>query len=147
MTVERLCAKHLASVAELERLCFSEPWSKNSLELLLRDGGVGFVAVEDGETLAYGGMTFVLDEGQITNIATHPSARRRGCARAILLSLCEYARKRGLEQIFLEVRQSNLAALNLYSQLGFEAVGERKGFYRAPVENAVIMKINLHRGE
>ena len=143
MHIVKMGSNHLPGVAELERLCFSEPWSQNSLELLLRDGAIGFVALEGESVVAYGGMTHVLDEGQITNIATHPSTRRRGFGEQIVRALCDFARERGLGEIFLEVRASNSGAIALYTKLGFERVGERRGFYRAPLEDAVIMKINL----
>ena len=67
----RLGEEHLASVAELERLCFSEPWSENALRLLMQDGAIGVVLLERGMVVAYGGMTTVLDEGAVTNIAVH----------------------------------------------------------------------------
>ena len=143
MQIVKMGSKHLPGVAELERLCFSEPWSQKSLELLLRDGAIGFVALEGDSVVAYVGMTHVLDEGQITNIATHPSTRRRGFGEQIVRALCDFARERGLGEIFLEVRASNSGAIALYTKLGFERVGERRGFYRAPLEDAVIMKINL----
>ena len=143
MQIVKIGSEHLSGVAELERLCFSEPWSEKSLELLLRDGAVGFAVLEDGAVVAYGGMTYVLDEGQITNIATHPSARRKGFGARIVGALCDFARESGLCEIFLEVRASNSGAIALYSQSGFLRVGERRGFYRAPLEDAIIMKINL----
>lgn len=143
MQIVKIGSEHLSGVAELERLCFSEPWSEKSLELLLRDGAVGFAVLEDGAVVAYGGMTYVLDEGQITNIATHPSARRKGFGARIVGALCDFARESGLREIFLEVRASNEGAIALYSQSGFLRVGERRGFYRAPLEDAIIMKINL----
>lgn len=136
----RLSESHLCDVAELERLCFSEPWSEKTLELLLKDGGVGFAVLCDGKAVAYGGMTCVLDEGQITNIATHPHFRRRGFAREVVEALLKYAEKNGISSVFLEVRSSNEAAISLYKLCGFECVGERKNFYRRPTENAVIMK-------
>ena len=82
---ERLTERTLDGVAELEKLCFSQPWSKNSLELLTREGiGVGMVCSSDGKICAYGGMIVAVDEGQITNIATHPDYRRRGLATLAL---------------------------------------------------------------
>ncbi len=145
--ITRLDAEHLEGAAEIERLCFSEPWSKESLKLLTHEGGVGFVAVCDGEIAAYGGMICVLDEGQITNIATHPSYRRKGLGRAVVDALCAYACDNGLAEIFLEVRRSNVPATDLYTKCGFEVIGERKNFYRDPAEDAVLMKKTLRNGE
>ena len=143
MRIVRLNAEHIPHVAEIERLCFSMPWSEKSLELLTGDGGVGFVAVCDGRVAAYGGMLTVLDEGQVTNIATHPDFRRRGAAKAVTDALSEYGRKNGISFIYLEVRKSNNAAIALYEGCGFLALGERKNFYSNPTEDAVIMKKTL----
>lgn len=139
MRAELIRKEHLSGAARLEALCFSEPWSENSLRLLLSDGGVGFVCVCDGEVVAYGGMLCVLDEGQITNIAVDPEYRRRGLGREIVSALIGYAEENGIASISLEVRSSNAPAVALYSSLGFEIVGERRNFYRAPIENALVM--------
>ena len=70
---EKMTADALEGVAELEKLCFAQPWSQKSLELLTKDGiGLGMVCRKDGVVCAYGGMLCAVDEGQITNIATHP---------------------------------------------------------------------------
>ena len=137
---EKLTDKTLDGVAELEKLCFSQPWSRNSLELLTKDGiGVGMVCSRDGKVCAYGGMMVAVDEGQITNIATHPDYRRQGFGRAIVESLIKYAKMNGLDSISLEVRESNRAAIDLYTSLGFKVEGKRKDFYTKPTENALIM--------
>lgn len=140
MEIVRLSREHLSAVAEIEGLCFSSPWSERSLEILLGDDGVGFVALRDGQVIAYGGMMTVLDEGQVTNIATHPSYRRMGAARLVTDALAEYGRERALSEIYLEVRVSNAGAIALYEKCGFSKVGERKGFYRCPTEDALVMK-------
>ena len=139
MSVERLSAEHIPAVAEMEKLCFSEPWSENSLGILTGDGAVGFVALEDGLVTAYVGMMLVLDEGQITNVATFPKYRRQGFGRAVMEALERYARDRGITLMSLEVRESNLGAVALYESLGWRSVGRRKNFYRHPVEDALVM--------
>ena len=139
---ERMTPGHLSDVAELEKLCFAEPWSESSLSLLTREGGVAFVVCEEGRAVAYGGMMTVLDEGQITNVAVHPDCRRRGYGRVIAEALVVYAKDNGLVSISLEVRESNEAAISLYRACGFEICGRRRGFYRKPVEDALIMVWN-----
>ena len=133
---------HLPQVAELERLCFSEPWSQESLRLLLADGGFSVVAVEEGRVLAYGGMTYVLDEGSVTNIAVRPECRRQGLGRRVTEGLLCGAKARGVRSVFLEVRESNLPAVALYRSEGFVPCGMRKNFYRHPVESAILMVWN-----
>ena len=141
---EKLTADALEGVAELEKLCFSQPWSKTSLELLTKDGiGVGMVCRKDGIVCAYGGMLCAVDEGQITNIATHPDYRKQGYGRAVVEALIKYAKNNGLDSISLEVRESNAAAISLYRNLGFKIEGKRKDCYTKPVEAALVMILQV----
>lgn len=131
--------KHIAGAARLEKLCFSEPWSEKSLEMLLFSGAVGFVVEVDGTVAAYGGMLTVLDEGQVTNVAVDPIYRRRGFGREIVRAFIDYAAENGIVSISLEVRESNQAAIALYESFGFSRCGLRKNFYRDPTESAIVM--------
>jgi len=81
----------------------------------------------------------VLDEGQITNVATFPKYRRQGYGRTVMEALERYARERGIVLMSLEVRESNSGAIALYESLGWRSVGRRKNFYRHPVEDALVM--------
>ncbi|MBQ8409533.1 MAG: ribosomal protein S18-alanine N-acetyltransferase [Clostridia bacterium] len=141
---EKMTADALEGVAELEKLCFSQPWSRKSLELLTNEGiGVGMVCRKDGIVCAYGGMLVAVDEGQITNIATHPDFRRMGYGRAVVEALIRYAKNNRLDSISLEVRESNRAAIALYSALGFKVEGKRKDFYTKPTEAALVMILHI----
>lgn len=132
-------AEDLPQVAQIERLCFSKPWSEEALRLLLDGRNLCLVAVDGDGVCAYGGMMTVLDEGQITNIATAPEHRRKGYARAVVNGLLRYAEENGLAFVSLEVRESNSAAIALYESLGFKSAGVRRNFYSLPTENAVVM--------
>ncbi len=139
---------HLNGAAALERACFAQPWSANSLELLTREGiGVGYLCTaKEGEgeiVTAYGGMLITVDEGQITNIAVHPDHRWEGLGTAIVRALMRHAKNEHLASITLEVRASNAAAIALYRQAGFVEVGRRKGFYTKPTEDALVMEARL----
>ena len=138
-TVQRLTRAHLDAVAELELQCFAEPWSARALELLLGEEAFGFVCQTEAGVMAYGGVLVAVDEGQITNIAAHPTARRRGFGQAVLEALEAEARARGLCALSLEARVSNAPAVGLYEKLGFETVGRRRNFYRHPTEDALVM--------
>lgn len=129
----------LFEVAEIERLCFFEPWSQKSLELLLRDGNFGVVATQDGRVVGYAGVISAKPEGEITNVATHPDFRRKGIGEGILEYLKALARTKEIDSLYLEVRRSNEAARALYEKAGFVVVGERKGFYKNPKEDAILM--------
>ena len=141
--IKRVTDKMLHDIAELERTCFSQPWSEKSLELLVGTRGVGFAVFFDGKLVAYVGMMCVLDEGQITNIATYPEFRRRGIARMLLDSLDGYSKEKGIAFLSLEVRLSNTAARALYVSCGWTEAGIRKNFYKLPTEDAVIMTKTL----
>ena len=140
-SVEKLTPQRFSEVAELEELCFSLPWKESSFSLLLEGKNTAFVAIDEasGRVAAYGGMLAVLDEGQITNVATHPEYRRMGLGERVMQALLEYAESEGLCLISLEVRESNSAAIALYEKLGFVRAGVRKNFYTLPRENAVVM--------
>jgi ribosomal-protein-alanine N-acetyltransferase len=135
-----MSAGHIAALAAIERECFTSPWSERSLgEELGNPLAVFRVAQADGEVVGYAGMTAVAGEGYIANIAVRAQYRHRGCARALLGSLCAYARENRLKLLTLEVRRSNAPAISLYSGAGFKTVGARPGFYQKPAEDALIM--------
>ncbi len=138
--------EHIHEAAEIERLCFSEPWSEEALLYMCTSPITHAVAViekESGRLAAYGGCEFVLDEANIVNVATHPDFRRRGCAAALLDKMEEFLSAHGVKDVFLEVRVSNLAARTLYESKGFRAVGVRKNYYRFPPEDAAVMHKTL----
>ncbi len=144
MRAQRLTEAHLADVALIERRVFDEPWSEESLKLFCTEDAIGAVCVADGHAVAYGGMLWALDEGQITNIAVLDAYRMRGMGSAILRFLIEEAKKRGCVQISLEVRRSNDTAITLYKKHGFFIAGYRKNFYKHPGEDAAVMLLDLN---
>ena len=134
--------EHLRGAAEIERLCFSEPWSEEALVYMCTSPVTHAVAViekESGRLAAYGGCEYVLDEANIVNIATHPDFRRRGCASALIDELEAFLKEKDVKNVYLEVRESNNSARALYEKMGYRAVGVRKKYYRFPVEDAVVM--------
>ena len=139
--IEPMTAEHLDEVAELERLCFPDPWSRNLLaETLKNDLSAYLVALDDaGRVAGYAGLTVVLDEGSIDNIAVRPEYRRRGVAAQLLEVFLNFAQGNRLAFLTLEVRASNYAAIALYGSRGFRAVGRRKNYYEHPTEDALIM--------
>lgn len=131
--------KHLASVAQLEETCFSEPWSADGLCEAAENGTVLFVAENSRGALGYIGIKPVLDEGYITNVAVFPQFRGNGVATALLNRIFAFAREKRLAFVSLEVRASNEEAIRLYGKLGFKPEGRRRDFYRNPREDALIM--------
>ena len=131
---------HIEQIAELERNCFSTPWTENMLTDALFDPQASFIVAEDSEggVLGYAGLHAVLDEGYIDNVAVEEAARRHGVASALLDVFCRFGQA-NLAFLTLEVRASNTAAIALYQKHGFAQVGLRKNYYTNPREDAIIM--------
>ena len=135
-----MTAASLDAVAAIEAECFSHPWSKKSLEESLeKENSLFLVAVEDEKVIGYVGMEVIVDEGYIFNVAVSADYRRRGVGYALVRELVTYSMKNSLCFITLEVRESNSAAISLYSKFGFIKAGERKNYYSDPTEAAVLM--------
>lgn len=132
---------HLDEVAELERICFSTPWSRNMLAEELDNLLSAFlVALDDtGRVVGYAGLQVVLDEGYIANVAVLPECRRQGVASQLLEVFLNFAEGNHLSFLTLEVRASNYDAIALYGSRGFRSVGRRKNYYEHPKEDAIIM--------
>lgn len=130
-------------LSELEKRCFSIPWSAESLKMLSSAPCFGLIYRVDGKAVAYVGVMCVGEEAQLLNLATLPEYRGRGYAKALLLALFERVSKRGCSCCVLEVRESNASALGLYSNVGFFEVGRRKDYYQSPHEAAIIMEKKL----
>ena len=135
-------AAHLDDVCKLENTCFAHPWSRQSLqESLENENSVFYVATDNDEVIGYIGMSFVLDEGYIYNVAVAPQHRCHGVGSALIRTLVTDCKKQGFAFLTLEVRQSNKAARSLYEAFGFIKVGERKNYYTDPDESAVLMTL------
>ena len=141
MTITIMTALHVSQVAELEKLCFSDPWSEKSVASELENKlAYWLVAVEDDRVAGYVGSQTVCGETDMMNIAVHPDFRRRGIAESLVNALVEDLQKQESHSLTLEVRASNEAAQKLYEKLGFMQVGLRKNYYRNPKEDALILR-------
>lgn len=134
---------HVAAVAALEKACFSEPWSENSVRgELSNELALWLVAVENDTVLGYVGSQTVLEEADMMNIAVEEICRRRGIARALVEELI---RQLPAHCLTLEVRASNAPAIGLYESMGFQQIGMRKNYYRKPREDALILRKEIER--
>ena len=143
--VVAMTAAHVAELARLEQLCFSEPWSEAGLAAELNNETAFFRVAEDegGKVLGYVGMHCVAGECYIDNVAVFPQARRRGAASALLADLVAWAKANACAFVTLEVRPSNTGAIALYEKFGFAEAGRRRRFYRDPEEDGLILTLNL----
>ncbi len=139
--IRPLTLQDMPAAAEIERQCFSDPWS----ETLLRDSFCNswnhFWAAEDesGEIIGYAVCSLIAGEGEIQRIGVLPSARRKGTARELMAAMEEFVRMSEGYALTLEVRAGNDGARTLYKTWGFAEEAVRKDYYRNPAEDAVIM--------
>lgn len=134
----------LPRIAEVEQAAFSTPWSLHSFRALIPLERVLFRVLEaDGVILGHGVLWQVADEGEVANIAIHPLARRRGFGTRLLEHLLEEAAASGVVRVFLDVRESNLDAIRIYRRRGFQVVGRRTDYYQKPVEDALVLRLDL----
>ena len=140
MKIIEMDEQHIDTLVELEKICFSHPWSWQGFEVELEKENSCFaIAVEGEEILGYMGMSYVLDEGYVYNVAVFPQHRRKGVAQKLIEALTQVSMENELSFLTLEVRESNAAAIALYEKFQFEKAGIRKNFYSQPQENGVIM--------
>ena len=141
MMIVNMTSDHVAQVAELEGICFQDPWSERSVASELSNPlSLWLVALEDGQVAGYVGSQSVMGESDMMNVAVHPDFRRQGIAEKLVLSLVDALKGKGNYCLSLEVRVSNNPARNLYEKLGFQQVGLRKNYYRNPREDACILR-------
>ena len=141
MMIQRMDKSHVAAVAELEKLCFSDPWSENSVASELNNKlSLWLVAEEEDRVAGYIGSQTVCNETDMMNVAVHPDFRRRGIADALICALVEELKAMESTCLTLEVRASNAPAIALYEKLGFSEIGRRKNYYRNPKEDALILR-------
>ena len=143
MLIRRMTMEDIPFVVEIEKQCFSLPWSEKSFEDSLQREDTIFLVCEDGDVTGYMGLYLSFDEASVTNVAVSPCFRKKGYGEALVVAAKETAKSAGAECIFLEVRQSNIPAISLYKKQGFEELGIRKKFYEHPVEDAIIMKVGI----
>ena len=141
---EKMTADHVFQIAELEKLCFSAPWSEKSIASELTNPLSYWLVALDGEKLAgYIGSQSVMGESDMMNVAVSPDYRRQGIGEALVKALCNRLKEQGNTCLTLEVRVSNAPAIALYEKLGFTQVGRRPNYYQNPKEDALILRKEL----
>lgn len=139
--ITEMKAIHVPQVAALEKLCFSDPWSEESVAGELKNQySFWLVAEDDGFVAGYIGSQIAYPEVDVMNVAVHPDHRRRGIAAILVEALIAHLQRLGCTCLSLEVRASNDPAIALYEKMGFETVGRRPNYYRHPKEDALIMR-------
>ncbi len=158
LIIRQAAEKDVAAIAELEKQCFADPWSYESVHYDVVDNKLALYIVAElicdeasqdidlavgpaagTEIVGYAGIWNIAGEGHITNVAVSPAHRRKHIGRAMMDVMLSVTEENGITSHTLEVRKSNQAAINLYREMGFEIAGERKGYYQDNGEDAFIM--------
>lgn len=144
MSVVELEEKHLLKVAKIEADNFSEPWSYEAIKGTIGNPLYNFYCLVDNEEELYGyvGMSTCAPESEIVSVAIDDRYKGQGLSKVVLNAAIEFEKKKGIEKIFLEVRESNSVAIHLYEKTGFVRIGRRENFYRFPNEAAIIMELS-----
>ncbi len=134
----------LTSVVEIEKMCFSAPWTKQSFS----DGMDSiyqkyFVALSGEKTVGYIVLFHIFEEGEVLNLATLPTERNKGIASKLLEYGFDLLKDLGVSRVTLEVRESNMPAKNLYSKYGFSPISVRKNYYTFPLEDGIVMEKHI----
>lgn len=135
----------ITAVAAIEGRVFPDPWTRGAFEALRGNPRVFFrvAAGAANEVVGYVVLWFVLDEGEVANVAVAPERRREGIGHALMDAAVGAARGAGVRQLFLEVRASNAAARAMYQSRGFVQISRRRDYYRKPVEDALVLRLEL----
>ena len=138
--IEKASVGDSPRIAEIEKICFSVPWSENSVKDFIENPlCIMFAAKDRGVVCGYIGLYIIADECDIANVAVVPEYRKCGIATALISHATDFAQKKNVERMMLEVRASNTPAISLYKKFGFEEVGVRKNYYTQPKEDALLM--------
>lgn len=136
---------HLSGIAGIEAEAYSNPWHPDTFRSLLRQDRAKILVAEDeeGGVAGYAVYWWVLEQGELANLAVRGDQRGRGLGGAILDKAMAMAVDQGIESVFLEVRESNDPARRLYRSRGFRQISVRKGYYQNPREDALILVRDL----
>ena len=135
---------HISQMAEIEKECFSTPFGKEDFEKLYESGISNALVVLTGDrVIGHVSFTVIIDECQIINVCVSSRYRKMGVGSRLMDAFLEHLRKRDVKKIFLEVRESNSPAINLYKKYGFFSVGVSKNHFSLPTENAILMNFEF----
>lgn len=139
--IREMRTSDLPRVMLIELSTFTMPWSEATFRGLLRRKDSDLLVAEIGGTVVgYAVFWAVLDQGELGNVAVDDEFRGRGIGTRLIEAVLKRAQERNVQEVFLEVRKSNVRAQDLYRAFGFSEVGRRKNYYLEPLEDALVMK-------
>lgn len=144
LILRKMTLEDLPAVVDLDQKSFSLPWPERSFRFELTENLVSrcWVAELDGKVVGMIVIWLVAEEAHVATIATHPNYRRQGVAKRLLSYALHQLVDEGARSSFLEVRESNVAAQEMYRKFGYEATGRRRRYYKDNDEDAILMNLD-----
>lgn len=143
MEIRRAVPDDATAIAQMESEYFSDSWGKKDIfSYVCSEDGMCFSALDNGEVIGYIIGRKIPPEAEIYRVAVRMDKRQRGVGYRLLSYALKTERGSGVETVFLEVRSQNAPARALYKAYGFTEAGVRKGYYKNPTDDAIIMLKN-----
>jgi [ribosomal protein S18]-alanine N-acetyltransferase len=144
LILRKMMVEDISAVVDLDHKSFSLPWPERSFRFELTDNPASrcWVAELDGKVVGMIVVWLIVDEAHVATLATHPDYRRQGIGKRLLAHALRHLIEEGARSSFLEVRESNAAAQEMYSKFGYEATGRRRRYYRDNDEDAILMNLD-----
>ena len=144
LSIRKMTVEDVTTVVDLDQKSFSLPWPERSFRFELTDNPASrcWVAERDGNVVGMIVVWLIVEEAHVATIATHPDYRRQGIGRRLLAYALRHLMQDGARSSFLEVRESNIAAQEMYRKFGYEATGRRRRYYRDNDEDAILMSLD-----
>lgn len=141
MNIRIMTEDDIDDVCRIENESFAVPWSRESIEKAYEQpGNIYIIAEEEDEVIGFAGFWTSFDTADLCSIAVKEKYRKRHTGYELLSEGIRLCRQNGIERIMLEVRASNEPAIKLYHKMDFKEIGKRRGYYKEPVEDALIME-------
>jgi [ribosomal protein S18]-alanine N-acetyltransferase len=144
LIIRKMTVDDISPVVDLDQKSFSLPWPERSFRFELSDNPASrcWVADVDGKVVGMIVVWLIVDEAHVATLATHPEYRRQGIGKRLLAHALRHMIPDGARSSFLEVRESNLAAQEMYRKFGYEVTGRRRRYYRDNDEDAILMNLD-----
>ncbi|MCK4385170.1 MAG: ribosomal protein S18-alanine N-acetyltransferase [candidate division Zixibacteria bacterium] len=140
IVIQKMSQEDVEEVATLEKICFSDPWKRETfMEELQLKLAIPFVVKLEEKVVGYTCLWYLDDQLEVANFAVSPDHRSKGIGEKLMKRILLEAKEKGCKSIVLRVRESNKTAINLYVKFGFVEVERRKKYYRLPTEDALTM--------
>lgn len=143
LTISQATDADLAAILDIEHLCFSKPWQQQDFINAFYDGDLLYILKNNDKLVGFIHIRIIMQQAELFRIAIHPNSQNKGFAKRLLQQAIKQLAERGVNELLLEVRPSNKAAIALYKNIGFNEILRRKAYYSNPDnsrEDAIVMQ-------